>query len=166
VTLSEIARHAGIQAKADRAQLVDSLLAHRLGDAVELVHSLNELGPAAGDRGAWSEAVRETVAPRLDGTSPSLRTVARILAVSTRTLQRRLAEEGTNWQAVLDTVRRDRAAQLLRQGLTHEVTATRVGYSSSRALRRALHRWDRKQVGASGPHVGISGPPNVCERLA
>jgi AraC-like DNA-binding protein len=148
VTLSEIARHAGIQVKADRAGFVDSLLEHRFGDVVELVTSLNELGLAASDRGAWSDTVREILAPRLDGSALSLRSVARMLAVSTRTLQRRLAEEGTNWRAELDAARCNRAAHLLRQGLTHELTATRVGYSSSRALRRARRRWDRKQVGA------------------
>lgn len=166
VTLSEIARDAGIHVKADPAQFVDSLLEQRFGDVVELVGRLNQLGPAPSDHSAWSESVRQILASRLDGPSLSLRSVARILAVSTRTLQRRLAEEGTSWRAELDAVRRDRAAQLLGQGVTHQVTATRLGYAGSRALRRARRRWDRTHIGAPGPQVGISGPPSPCTRLA
>lgn len=63
--------------------------------------------------------------------------------MSVRTLQRRLAEEGTSWRAEIDAARNKRAAQLLQQGTTADLTAAQVGYSGSRALRRALRRWDR-----------------------
>lgn len=167
VTLSEIARHAGISCGVGgSAIVVESLLEQRLGDVLELLRSLGEPALAPIGRGVWSDAVREILSPQLDGPVVSLRKVARLLAVSPRTLQRRLAEEGTSWRAELDAARHERAAQLLRQGLTHQATATRVGYSGSRALRRARRRWDRMQVDASGPQVGVSGPPSPCTRLA
>jgi AraC-like DNA-binding protein len=158
VTLREIARHAGLGC--------ESLLEQRLGDVLELLGSLGDPALAPIARGVWSDAVRELLSPQRDRPAFSLRNVARLLAVSPRTLQRRLAEEGTSWRAELDAARSERAAQLLRQGFTHEVTATRVGYSSSRALRRALRRWDRMQVDAFGPQTGIPGPPGPCARLA
>jgi AraC-like DNA-binding protein len=107
----------------------------------------------------WTDQVRRLLAEHLHRPALSLRTVARMLAVSARTLQRRLAEEGTSWSAEIDAARRERATRLLREGAKRDVTAARVGYSESRALRRALRRW---QVGAAGPQVGVSGPPGAC----
>jgi AraC-like DNA-binding protein len=167
VTLSEVGRHAGIGCGVDGSTIVvKSLLEQRLGDLLEAVRSLPDPALAPIERGAWSDAVREVLGPQLDRPLLSLRTVARMLAVSPRTLQRRLAEEGTSWRGELDAARSERAAQLLRQGFTQEVTATRVGYSGSRALRRALRRWDGMKVDASGPQVVSSGPPSPCSRLA
>jgi AraC-like DNA-binding protein len=92
-------------------------------------------------RVVWTDAVRGIVVEHLDQPELSLRVVARALAVSPRTLQRRLAEEGTSWRVILDTARRERASALLREGLTTELTAAQVGFAGSRALRRALARW-------------------------
>jgi AraC-like DNA-binding protein len=122
---------------------------------------------AASDGGsAWTAAVREILFADLDRPALSLPSAARRLAVSERTLQRRLADEGTSWRAEIDAARRERAVQLLRQGTTSEVTAAHLGYSGSRALRRAWRRWGREQVDASSPHVGVSWPPRGSEGLS
>jgi AraC-like DNA-binding protein len=69
--------------------------------------------------------------------------VARRLAVSPRTLQRRLAERGTTWRAELDTVRRFRAQQARQfASPTMASLATRLAYSDVRSVRRAIRRWE------------------------
>lgn len=73
---------------------------------------------------------------------PDLPLVARALAVSPRTLQRRLREEGTSWRAEVEYARYRRVDHLLREtSLTMESIAGRAGYTDSRTLRRAVHRW-------------------------
>ncbi|MBF5000571.1 hypothetical protein IRT45_25850 [Nocardia sp. BSTN01] len=62
------------------------------------------------------------------------------LAVSPRTLQRRLAESGTTWRRELDLARRSVAGSVA-ETTTQSALAYRLGYSDARALRRAARRW-------------------------
>jgi AraC-like DNA-binding protein len=68
--------------------------------------------------------------------------VARVLDLHPRTLQRRLAEEGTTFGAVLDETRRSAALRWL---TTTDVPlgqiAGLVGLSESSALTRCARRW-------------------------
>ncbi|WP_330249268.1 AraC family transcriptional regulator ligand-binding domain-containing protein [Nocardia sp. NBC_00565] len=67
---------------------------------------------------------------------------ARHLAVSRRTLQRRLAEEGTTWRRELDRARRKELENgFPRHPHNRNDMARQLGYSDARALRRASHRW-------------------------
>jgi AraC-like DNA-binding protein len=143
VTLSEIAMEASVAGEARCRELVEVLLAQRLGDLLEVARALPEPQSQreAEPRVIWADTVSEIVVEHLDRPDLSLRVVARMLALSPRTLQRRLADEGTNWRAILDSTRRERVAALLREGATADVTAARVGYAGSRALRRAMRRW-------------------------
>ncbi|WP_165436260.1 AraC family transcriptional regulator [Amycolatopsis suaedae] len=69
-------------------------------------------------------------------------TIAAALAMSTRTLQRRLADEGTTLVRVMTEVRRDRASELLAAG-SHTVAevARQVGFQDPSSFRRAFKRW-------------------------
>lgn len=168
LTLSEIAvemrRDAGAAKDAD---VVESILALRIGDVFELACDPSGATLRASMlRSLWADAVREILGNRLHGGSTSLPSVARALAVSPRTLQRRLADEGTNWRSEIDRVRREQADELMRDEVATVVAAARVGYSSTRAFRRALQRWRREQVGASGPQVGVHGPSGGCRPSA
>ena len=68
--------------------------------------------------------------------------VAAKLGMHPRTLQRRLREEGTSFEAIKDDVRRDAAARYLSQS---DIPLTRVaallGYSESSVLARSCKRW-------------------------
>ena len=68
--------------------------------------------------------------------------VAAALALGERTLRRRLAEDGTSFQRLLDEVRISLAEQLLGTGsLGVEQVAHRLGYASAAAFIHAHRRW-------------------------
>jgi AraC-like DNA-binding protein len=71
----------------------------------------------------------------------SVRTIAKRLGHSPRSLQRHLGASGTSFRQVLDEVRRDRVRELQREGVTTEEIAARLGYRDLGAFRRALRRW-------------------------
>ncbi|MFE6906396.1 AraC family transcriptional regulator [Streptomyces erythrochromogenes] len=90
----------------------------------------------------WLDLFRSALVSVQDEGGPALSTVARRMAVSPRTLQRRLDEHGTTWSAEVEAVRRDHVARLLHTtALSVDAVAARSGYADARALRRAVRRW-------------------------
>ncbi len=89
----------------------------------------------------WRDGFRRLLTEGLADPELSVQSVARRMTMSQRTLQRRLEEEGTSWREEIDAVRREQAERMLRSGLDRSVVADRLGYSDTRALRRALRRW-------------------------
>ncbi len=68
--------------------------------------------------------------------------VARVLALTERTLQRRLSKEQTTFQYQLDSVREEMAEAYLRlPSLTVEEIAIRLGFNGDKAFRTAYRRW-------------------------
>lgn len=73
---------------------------------------------------------------------PSVEDAAAQLHVSPRTLKRRLSEEGTEFSAVIEEERRERALLLLRrEELSIEEITERLGYSDPANFTRAFRRW-------------------------
>ncbi|MGH8494393.1 MAG: helix-turn-helix domain-containing protein [Moraxellaceae bacterium] len=73
---------------------------------------------------------------------PTLEEVADTLHVSTRTLKRRLQEEGRNFRALVDHVLCERAMQMLQEeGLSVSEVAYRLGYNDVSNFSRAFRRW-------------------------
>jgi len=70
-----------------------------------------------------------------------IRATARALAVSTRTLTRKLAEAGTSYSAMLDDALRERAMDLLAGSLSVDAIAEQLGYADQRNFARAFRRW-------------------------
>lgn len=66
---------------------------------------------------------------------------ARRLHVSEATLRRRLAEEGTTYRHVVDTVRKELALSYLDGRLQPTEVGYRVGFANSGAFGRAFRRW-------------------------
>ncbi|WP_156496912.1 helix-turn-helix transcriptional regulator, partial [Alcanivorax sp. HI0083] len=68
--------------------------------------------------------------------------IARCMAMSRRTLQRRLSDSGTSFQAVLDETRQKMALRYLRDS-TLQVTqlSDLLGYADLSAFSRAFSRW-------------------------
>ncbi|WP_191094298.1 AraC family transcriptional regulator [Nocardia colli] len=91
---------------------------------------------------SWHDKLQAAVTAALAEGDLDLDGVAGRLAVSPRTVQRRLGEAGTSWRATVDAVRHRRATDLLRDtDLPVRSVAARVGYTDARALRRAFLRW-------------------------
>jgi AraC-like DNA-binding protein len=85
---------------------------------------------------------------------PTLEGAARRLAMSSRTLARRLEEEGTSFQGVLDDVRRELAAGHFAQGrLSVSEVAYLTGFRSVSAFHRAHRRWTGSAPGGKKPRA-------------
>lgn len=86
--------------------------------------------------------VRRVLAESLGSTQPAITSVATLLSMHPRTLQRRLAVEGTTFGALLDTVRRDAAHRYL---TTTELPLGQVsallGFTEQSTLSHAVRRW-------------------------
>jgi AraC-like DNA-binding protein len=125
-------RRADVQAPLPRADPVLAGILRQVADA--------EI--AALDRPVrWIDVFRQVVGDCLDDQTILLADAATRLAVSPRTLQRLLEQEGTSWRAELDVARGARAAKLRAEGVGTSAVAARLGYSDTRTLRRAARRW-------------------------
>ncbi len=88
------------------------------------------------------ESVRIIVRQLLPTGAATLDVVANQFNVHPKTLQRRLADEGTTFAALVDQVRRDAAERYLRStamSLTH--LARELGYAEQSVLTRSCKRW-------------------------
>lgn len=90
-----------------------------------------------------TDRVRDLVR-RFLGTGPITQAgIAEDLSVHPRTLQRWLLKEGRTFDAIVDDVRRERLAELLRRGQPPSLTqaALILGYTEQAALTRSCRRW-------------------------
>ena len=117
-------------------RLADEGLSSYLLDQLE-----HELELSVADRSLESR-VRHVVANGLADGVPPMRVVAQRLAMSERTLQRRLAEEDLRYQDLVVDVRQTVATALLTT-TTHSLLdiAFLTGFSDQSAFQRAFKRW-------------------------
>jgi AraC-like DNA-binding protein len=91
---------------------------------------------------SMSARVRRMLTDDLGQTKLTAESVAKTLAMSRRTLTRRLAEEGTSFREVLDEVRADLARALLQdRSLSIADVAFFLQYSEPTAFHRSFRRW-------------------------
>jgi AraC-like DNA-binding protein len=94
------------------------------------------------DPDSFRDRVRRAMWSELSDGPPALTTTAANLAVSPRTLQRRLREEGTSFGQLLDELRREFALRLLRdRKLAVYEVAFLLGYAEPSTFHRAFRRW-------------------------
>ncbi len=127
---------------ADACVFTSEALRTPIPDADTVVRSM--LRPYAERRIAHQQAPWATVVSGLlqEASPPTLAAAARSLAVSPRTLQARLTQEGTSFAVLADELRRERALTLLSQpDLAVTAIASRLGFSTPSALTRAVRRW-------------------------
>jgi AraC-like DNA-binding protein len=92
---------------------------------------------------------REGVAGRVRGMlmseprqSPDMERIAKELATTSRSLRRRLTEEGTSFRVLVDEVRETLAEQLLATaGLNVDAVAERLGFANTAGFTSAFKRW-------------------------
>lgn len=89
--------------------------------------------------------LRVAIARQLsEGRRPSIAAIARWMATSERTLQRRLDESGTSFQEQLAGVRRTTASRLLTNTALDTVAiATLLGFVEPNSFARAFRAWER-----------------------
>jgi AraC-like DNA-binding protein len=94
-------------------------------------------------RATLQRLIRDSLAGPSGG--PDLAKIARGLAMSARTLQRRLADEGTSFQDLVDDARRELAIAEVR-GSDRAIgdIAVSLGYADVRPFLRAFKRWTGK----------------------
>ena len=89
-------------------------------------------------------SVRTAISESMTHGDPTLTQVATKIAVAPRTLQRRLKEQGADFQTLVDGTRRRFALRYLRdQKTTLTEIAYLLGYAEVSAFNRAFKRWTR-----------------------
>ena len=91
----------------------------------------------------YSDRLRQIVWPHLSEGLPSMQEIASEMAMSSRSLQRRLREEDTSFAEVVDGLRREKARLLLRDpNLAVYEVGYLLGYSDPSTFHRAFRRWE------------------------
>lgn len=89
------------------------------------------------------ERVREAVQQKLTGRRPSIEDVADALHISSRTLQRRLQDEGSSFQRVLEKARHQLARHYLNNSVLElNEAAYLLGYEDGNSFVRAFRSWE------------------------
>lgn len=96
----------------------------------------------------FSEQAKGILKQLIAGQRPGIQDLARELHLSTRTLQRRLTDEGTTFQCLLDDARRELARHyLLHSSRELNETAYLLGYEDANSFFRAFHNWEGTSPG-------------------
>ncbi|MEH6569613.1 MAG: AraC family transcriptional regulator [Halioglobus sp.] len=119
-------------------QLLQTLLEH----ASEELRQLDE-GRSLGEK--VKNMLRLMISEKL----PSKERLAEELGMSSRTLQRKLNEEGAHYQEILDELRLEMAIQFFsHKELSLDEIARKLGYLETRSFYRGFKQWTGKTVGA------------------
>jgi AraC-like DNA-binding protein len=148
---SAVTLHSARKSPRDRAVL-ESLLGCPVshspdGDFLEFDRDLLDIPlavRAGSDAGAYLDTVRglrDLIRDVLPYERPTIERLAPRAAMSVRTAQRRLRERGFTFEALLDDIRREAAAEQLAGGISVTETAFMLGYSDVAHFTRAFRRW-------------------------
>jgi len=101
------------------------------------------------DTAPFTLQVKEIMRTLLRLSTPSRDKVADHFGIASRTLQRKLLEEGISFSETLNEVRMEMTVYLMRdQSLSIEDIAEQLGFKESRSFHRSFKRWTGKTVGA------------------
>jgi AraC-like DNA-binding protein len=97
----------------------------------------------------FAAEVRQRLVASMNGERAGVREIARSLAMTERTLQRRLTDEGTGFTQVLDEVRREFAERYLaRPHLSVGEVGWLTGFNDASSFFKAFRRWTGLTPGA------------------
>lgn len=126
----------------DRAFLDVPLLTADEGVSAALEGYASELVARLGAGSSIAAKVRREIIERLSAGEPDLAPIAKKLALSPRTLQRRLRDEGARFQDLVDDARKDLATTYLAdRNLGIQEIAYLLGYSEGSAFHRVFRKW-------------------------
>ncbi|HET7209529.1 MAG TPA: AraC family transcriptional regulator [Terriglobales bacterium] len=96
----------------------------------------------------FAEQAKGILKQLLAGQRPGIQDLARELHLSTRTLQRKLTEQGITFQHLLEEARRELARHyLLHSSRELNETAYLLGYEDANSFFRAFHHWEGTSPG-------------------
>lgn len=112
-------------------QLLQTLLQHATGVLAMIDQHENT-----------TRKVKNLLRLQLNDALPRKETIASQLGMTARTLQRRLSEEGTSFQELLNELRRELAEYyLLQTPLSADEIGARLGFAESRSFHRSFKLW-------------------------
>jgi len=161
----EFGRASSEGASSDLLEFSDEALAIPLITAdprlVEALRPFCEL--AAKERRTSAGTLREAVENEAEKLLPhgkaKAQAVAKALALSTRTLSRRLADEGTTYAEVVDQLRRSLALQYLKErDASLSQIAWLLGYDGSASFNHAFKRWTGRPPSAARKQARLPPP--------
>lgn len=99
-------------------------------------HVLEERLKAVQQGTSFSERIRKTILFTFKGQAPPIEAVADEFHLTTRTLQRRLADEQTSYRDLVNQLNAEITADLLSMKMTKEKIASLLGYSDASVMRK------------------------------
>jgi AraC-like DNA-binding protein len=93
-------------------------------------------------RDEYTQAVTRIILEKLDTENLSIKQVAKEMAVSVRTLQNRLKEEGVVFSDLLNDIRQQLARKYLQEDYPVEEITYLLGFSEPSVFRKAFKRWE------------------------
>jgi AraC-like DNA-binding protein len=129
------------------AELLEMLLAH----ATKLLAGLDQSQRT-------TDQVKNILRLMINQQPPSSEMIAEKLGISSRTLQRKLSEEGTHYKDVLNKLRYELAIYFLKNTeLTLDNIAYELGYAEARSFYRSFKQWTGETAGSyRTAHAGNS----------
>jgi AraC-like DNA-binding protein len=152
-------------AQANLLSLTDEALQTPLLTAdPKLLHALRPFcDMAAKERNTAAGTLRSAVENEVEKLLPhgkaKVRAVAKNLALSVRTLSRRLADEETTYGDIVDHLRRSLALQYLKEpGMSVSQMAWLLGYEGSASFNHAFRRWTGQSPSAARNQKELPAP--------
>jgi AraC-like DNA-binding protein len=137
----EASRHPHIELEVDTGIADARFDPERVGPALPSVPS-NDEWPRLRRSYMVSDSVAVVIEAMLGVGAVSIDRVAAASDMPVRTLQRQLADEGTDFSALLDRARKAKAMELLAEGSSSLADIARtLGYANPPAFTRAFRRW-------------------------
>lgn len=152
-------------------QLVFSLQSLATPLITEDIHLLDTLRPICDDAAKQRETAPETLRALVESEVQKLlphgrarrHHVAKKLAMSTRTLSRRLSSEGTTFEEVIDELRRSLALQYIKTpSISLSQMAWLLGYEGSTSFNHAFRRWTGAPPSAARVERLLPPPASVA----
>ena len=95
-----------------------------------------------------SSVVRRYILQTVPGINLSLKSTARDLNMSDRTLQRKLLSENTSYQTILDDVRKELATKYLKENISLVEISFLLGFETQSAFNKFFKKHFEKQPSA------------------
>ena len=109
--------------------------------------------------GSLRSSVENEVQKLLPHGKAERQAVAKALGMSTRTLSRKLAEEDTTFEDVVDRMRQSLALQYIKEReLSLSQIAWLIGYEGSTSLNHAFRRWTGRSPSAMRSETRLPAP--------